>query len=180
MGLNCNNRWVVLYSRTGLEIVELSKRLKIKPDLILTTNKNVTKDILNLSVPIFYITNSIEDFNKYLRDDDLITLHGYLKIIPFQITNKHNIYNGHPGLIIKYPELKGFNPQAKAHKLKHKEIGTVIYKVTPIVDGGEVIYSNSIILDKNRDYNLDYYYKVLSKLSLNAWIKALGELNTDV
>ena len=48
---------------------------------------------------------------------DLITLHGYLRIIPENICKQcKHIYNGHPGLINMYPELKGKDPQeARRH-----------------------------------------------------------------
>ena len=56
-----------------------------------------------------------------------------------KICKKYNIYNGHPGLITVYPELKGKDPQIKAFKAKHEVMGCVLHKVTAGVDEGKVI-----------------------------------------
>ena len=59
--------------------------------------------------------------------------------MPPKLCKKYNIYNGHPGLITVYPELKGKDPQIKAFKAKHEVMGCVLHKVTAGVDEGKVI-----------------------------------------
>jgi folate-dependent phosphoribosylglycinamide formyltransferase PurN len=46
--------------------------------------------------------------------DAIVTLHGWLRVIPAYVCERSRIYNGHPGLITKYPELKGKDPQVRA------------------------------------------------------------------
>ena len=74
---------------------------------------------------------------------------------------KH-IYNGHPGLINMYPELKGKDPQERI-KPYMSLIGSVVHKVTPEVDAGEIV--NNVAVKNNR-YD---YYNILRETSLEAW-----------
>ena len=53
-------------------------------------------------------------------DNTLITLNGWLRIVPPDKCAKYNIYNGHPGLITKYPELKGKDPQQRMWENIHE------------------------------------------------------------
>lgn len=59
--------------------------------------------------------------------------------MPPNICKEYTIYNGHPGLITVYPQLKGKDPQMKAFKAKHEIMGCVLHKVTAGVDEGKVI-----------------------------------------
>ena len=59
--------------------------------------------------------------------------------MPPKICKKYTIYNGHPGLITVYPELKGKDPQIKAFNAKHEVMGCVLHRVTAGVDEGKVI-----------------------------------------
>ncbi len=105
----------------------------------------------------------------------LITLNGWLRIVPPDKCKKYNIYNGHPGLITKYPELKGKDPQKRAWKniASYSKIGSVVHKVVPEVDAGEVIVEKST---RTRDVlNIDRAYNVLRTTSFNAWIEFLKE-----
>ena len=83
------------------------------------------------------------------------------------------IYNGHPGLITKYPELKGKDPQVKAHKLGHEVAGAVIHKVVAGVDEGKVIMEerfNAMNLD------LDDLFRILRDRSLYMWSNLLKKV----
>jgi len=93
--------------------------------------------------------------------------------MPEVICNKYLIYNGHPGLITKYPELKGKDPQVKAHKLGHEVAGAVIHKVTAGVDEGRIImeeYFNATQLD------LDSLFRILRDRSLYMWSNLLKQV----
>ena len=110
--------WIALFSQTGSEIAALSKAIKRSPDFVIT---NADIDNVNPEVDInFRINNDeaktldiLEDL-EFDIDSTLITLNGWLKIVPPDKCSKYNIYNGHPGLITKYPELKGKDPQQRA------------------------------------------------------------------
>lgn len=173
-------RWVAFFSQTGSEIVELSKAIKRKPDLIVTNNfeekikfhpelrkLNVTIQSAKHDLLMNYFRSQI----LYDPDTLLVTLHGYLRILPEDICNKYNILNGHPGLITKYPELKGKDPQVRAWEGKYPIIGSVVHKVTAVVDDGEVLSS---VAYTNRCETLDEMYGQLKKSSLESWVWLLS------
>ena len=58
--------------------------------------------------------------------------------MPPGVCDAFEIYNGHPGLITKYPELKGKDPQERSFK-QYETAGAVLHKVTAGVDEGDVI-----------------------------------------
>ena len=96
-------------------------------------------DVLLIPYPInYYFENGhIGLLEKW--PNAIVTLHGWLRIVPPYVCERSKIYNGHPGLITKYPELKGKDPQEKAFKLKHKTIGCVLHKVSAGVDEGKIV-----------------------------------------
>jgi folate-dependent phosphoribosylglycinamide formyltransferase PurN len=82
-------------------------------------------------------------------------------------------YNGHPGLITKYPELKGKDPQVRAFEGKYPVAGAVIHKVTAGVDEGRIImeeYFNATQLD------LDGLFRILRDRSLYMWSNLLKQV----
>ncbi len=78
----------------------------------------------------------------------------------------------HPGLINRYPELKGLNPQRRASTLSYPYIGCVLHKVNDIVDSGEIVLYESI---KNT-YCLEQNYKLLKIISLKIWVDFLSPI----
>lgn len=174
--------WITFFSQTGSEIVELVKVIGRKPDYILTNNFDESKyhpDIKKLGSKV--IVNKHNILMDQLRfdqiDKPLITLHGYLRILPADICKKYDIYNGHPGLINSYPELKGKDPQVRAFEGNYKWIGSVIHKVTAGVDEGPVIDTSAI---PNTVKSLDEMYSTLKRISLYLWIKFMwGKINED-
>lgn len=146
--------WVAFFSQSGTEIFNIMSRTGLKPVAIITNRRD--DEGLNPFLKqekergLNWITlpknPELKDYKKALKEINtpLITLHGYLRIIPKEICKKYTIYNLHPGLITEYPELKGKDPQIRAIKAGHKTAGAVIHKVTPIVDDGEVVSSHAI------------------------------------
>ena len=186
-------KWVAFYSQTGSEIVNISKQIKRWPDLIVTnrqedrgTNieliyKRSTGNLPFVRLPKWpkemdYL-KAADALNYSILNDDwakdvFVTLHGYLRILPPDFTRSSNIYNGHPGAIDIYPELKGINPQKKAWEAKHDRAGCVIHKVTPELDDGPIV-ANAII-----DNNFNTYEeleKALHVESTKLWINFLNE-----
>ena len=161
--------WVALFSQTGSEIANLSKIIGCKPDLILTNN--ITQDKYEYHPDVSPHVRFKHDFlMEYLRgvrsDDTIITLHGYLRIIPPDVCDKFEMYNGHPGLITMYPQLKGKDPQERiTPEMTH--VGSVVHKVTAGVDEGEIV---SVVSTENTGGD---YYNVLRQTSLEAWKKVL-------
>ena len=159
--------WVALFSQTGSEIVDLSTKLNRKPDFVIT-NANLDKVNPNIEVD-FRVNNDeaktldiLEDI-QFDKKDTLITLNGWLRIVPPDKCKMYNIYNGHPGLITKYPELKP----------SYAKIGSVVHKVVAEVDAGEIIVEKSA---RTRDVlNIDKTYDTLRKTSFDAWMEFLKE-----
>tara|TARA_R100000664_G_scaffold9096_1_gene15138 strand:+ start:10953 stop:11489 length:537 start_codon:yes stop_codon:yes gene_type:complete len=171
--------WVALFSQTGSEIVDLSTKLNRKPDFVIT-NANLDKVNPNIEVD-FRVNNDeaktldiLEDI-QFDKNDTLITLNGWLRIVPPDKCKMYNIYNGHPGLITKYPELKGKDPQKRAWEniASYAKIGSVVHKVVAEVDAGEIIVEKSA---RTRDVlNIDKTYDTLRKTSFDAWMEFLEE-----
>lgn len=142
--VNNKERWVAFYSGTGSEIKSLVESGHI-PDLVYTDNTDAYVANMDFfyerGITHAYIFSVGKKSYDYLEIDDLVTLHGWMNIIPAEICDKYNIYNGHPGLITRYPELKGKDPQDKvANSGKtYPFVGSVIHKVTSEIDGGQVV-----------------------------------------
>ena len=139
--------WFAFFSHTGTEIVNICKRLDIAPDCIITTqkpsSKQINPELKKLASCIKYICNTPDanDYYNILNDCDgecICTLHGWMRIVPKSICKDFKMYNLHPGLISKYPELKGKDPQKRVDPERHTKIGVVIHTVTPVVDGGVI------------------------------------------
>ena len=172
------NSWAVLISQTGSEVIAISEKLGILPSLIVTNR--VTK-ISEKNMEIFG-KNNVEivvlpnkpTLDQYLRsglvEKELITLHGFLRIIPegFFPHFKGKIYNGHPALITKYPELKGFNKQEDiaGNQEKYPICGSVIHECIPELDSGEVVVVHGT---ENTANTIDEAYALLRETSLKSW-----------
>jgi methionyl-tRNA formyltransferase len=185
-----NNKrgWTALMSQTGSEIYAVSKQLGRFPDTIIFNSlghyakKGLPLDIntnllneCNDRMVMFPTRPGVEDYNHTLIDGDIITLHGWLNIIPPPICEGFEIYNGHPGLIIsnQHPELKGINPQKRAWELKHQEVGCVLHKVISKVDDGEIIMHKKIHNNFKTEYELT---KNLHDISIELWVDFLKDL----
>jgi len=172
--------WIALFSQTGAEIAALSSALNKAPDFVITNacpDQQVAPDIHvdfrvnNEESKTLDILENL-DFNI---DKTLITLNGWLRIVPPDKCNKYNIYNGHPGLITKYPELKGKDPQQRAWDNidNYNEVGSVVHRVVQEVDAGEVICEETV--PTKYIGSLDATYDALRTTSFTAWFKFLKE-----
>lgn len=194
--------WIAFFSQSGKEIVDLSEQLKRSPNAIITNKKDlegINDELLEKYFDkLIFIPNkptveeyrtaiikAVQDATTPLYDvlnNVIITLHGYLRVIPKEICELpvKGFYNGHPGLITMYPELKGFNPQDKviANITKYEWIGSVVHEVTPDVDEGRIICNvrSSILFLKSYEDNSKYIYEQLRKCSLRCWYFVLKEI----
>ena len=172
------NKWITFFSQTGAEIADIAESLGRWPDQIFTNERPDHLRTIDPRIVEYGYTELpnkpvADDYDAVLQDNAIITLHGWLRIMPKSICEKYLIYNGHPGLITKYPELKGKDPQVKAHKLGHEVAGAVIHKVTAGVDEGRVImeeYFNASQLD------LDELFRILRDRSLYMWTSFLKKV----
>lgn len=178
--------WIALFSHTGTEIVDIAEAIGEWPTRIITNHRLNMEDTVNVALPKhnrWIIPNrpSEYDYRKAFqldREDKplLITLHGWMRIVPPAICDEYEIYNGHPGLINFYPELKGKDPQVRAwESISTGEgmeyAGSVIHRVTPGVDEGPIkmgsMFSTTSI-PSFEDFN-----KTLRLHSLDLWVNFL-------
>ena len=182
-------KWVALFSMTGSEIVKISTHINRYPDLIITNNQDINswhpmmQSLKKLKI-VKVIGKSDSKNIKVLSDlfnvsqshQTRITLNGWLNIIPAEICEAYEIYNGHPGLINVFPELRGKDPQQRAWNSidKYPIVGSVVHKVVAEVDAGDIISSDTA--SNTKCTSLDTTYKVLTETSFNAWKKAINTI----
>lgn len=176
-------RWVALFSQTGSEIVNISESIGRWPDLIITNRQsgydNINSKIMTNGRSHVVFTEKKPEVDRYLqliREGSFVTLHGWLRIIPPEVCEAYEIYNGHPGLITEYPELKGKDPQERAFEGKYKIAGSVIHEVVPEVDAGKILKERAISIE---GLTLDEVYSSLHKVSTSLWVDFLKEKFND-
>jgi folate-dependent phosphoribosylglycinamide formyltransferase PurN len=142
-----NKPWIAFFSQTGSEIVSIAKALNRWPDVIVTNERPSKLRTINsalLEQELLVTTSNkpteteLSELLEYY-DSPIITLHGWLRIMPPKICESYNIFNGHPGLITEYPELKGKDPQMRALKGGYPVMGCVLHKVVAGVDEGKIL-----------------------------------------
>jgi folate-dependent phosphoribosylglycinamide formyltransferase PurN len=178
-------KWVACISQTGTELYEICKNREVHPDIILVTHQErMNPKLWDLNSLIIF-GESKRPSKKLLEETfenaKLITLHGFLYILPADICKNFEgkIYNGHPGAIERYPELKGKDPQIRAWNAQqhYKYFGTVIHEVVAEVDAGEIIDRDEIEVAMVRD--LDDLYQQLKNLSINLWTRFLDNWDDE-
>ena len=168
--------WIAMFSHTGGEIARLCKRLKRCPDRVITNQApgKICKELeRHKLLDVLYCAKTPDEpeyERMFSRGNPIITLHGWMRIIPGRVCEHNEIINLHPGLITKYPELKGKDPQLKAWQLQHPQVGCVLHRAVEEVDSGEII-------DKKWSYNrFDTFDEMDQRLRANAehlWVKYL-------
>ena len=172
------NKWIVFFSQTGAEIADISESLGRWPDLIITNKRpdhlrTIDPRIIEYGYTELPNKPALDDYEVVLQDNAIITLHGWLRIMPKTICEKYLVYNGHPGLITKYPELKGKDPQVRAFEGKYPVAGAVIHKVVAGVDEGRVIMEEKF---NAMNLSLDELFRILRDRSLFMWTNFLKKV----
>jgi len=175
-----DTRWITFFSQTGSEIADLSEEMGRWPDIIITNERPEHLRTIDPRIEkqgYFTWANkpTEEDYIELLEANPnaIVTLHGWLRIVPEYVCERSRIYNGHPGLITKYPELKGKDPQIRAFEGKYKTAGAVLHKVSGGVDEGEVILSREF---KTSGLDLDDLFRILRDKALEMWYILLKNL----
>ena len=169
--------WIAFFSQTGSEIVEVSKLLGRWPDMIVTNERPEHLRKIHPALEnkhLIFVDNkpSEEELFPLLAqyDNALVTLHGWLRVMPPDICNRFEIYNGHPGLITEHPELKGKDPQQKAFDLGLESSGCVIHRVTEGVDEGEILRSRKVSI---KGLEIGELFHILHSISISLWVDFL-------
>lgn len=162
------------FSQSGGEICNLVEAGH-RPDMIFTNNfTSATWDprLAKLKIPVFLCKDLVGTWDTILRNKPkLVTLHGYLKIVPAKYCSQLTIINGHPGDIVMYPELAGKDPQKKAIELGVPASGVVLHQVTEVLDGGPIIAYETLPIPKGT--TTEQLILSLKELQLRLWIEAL-------
>lgn len=173
-------QWVAMFSQTGSEIKNLIGSGNGAPDKIVTNNSNDMEWKHNVDAQ-FLPHDTIEALLE-VAEPCFITLHGYLRIISADIANRHFVYNGHPGLIDKHPELRGKDPQKKLwtntlNGIIYPTVGSVVHKVTDKVDDPSTIVTRAEVT--NTCTLEGELYNVLRYTSLAAWVAFMQGRNRN-
>lgn len=166
------SKWYALYSQTGSELCKVCEQLKKFPDVPFTNNPDARK--IEIGSQFATHRDIMLWLRHHLEPDDMVTLHGYLRIIPDDVlATGARFYNGHPGFITAYPELKGLNPQEKvlANPERYDVVGSVIHEVTSEVDGGKVLRARAEKWDRDEEL-----YAKLHAISVSLWVDFLEEV----
>lgn len=171
------NKWITFFSQTGAEIADISEAIGRWPDVIITNERpehlrTVDPRIEKQGYFTWGNKPTEEDYIEILEKypDAIVTLHGWLRVVPEYVCERSKIFNGHPGLITKYPELKGKDPQVRAFEGKYPIAGAVIHKVTTGVDEGKVIMEERF---NAMNCTLEDLFRVLRDRSLYMWCNFL-------
>ena len=189
--MQVSQKWVAFFSQTGSEIISLIEK-GYKPDLIVTDNKesyNLRKEFFKYHKIVFWYrplpksaNYKVRYYDEIIHRDDVVTLHGWLNIVPAETCKTYTIYNGHPGHIVDYPELKGKDPQVRAFAdiNKYKVIGSVIHRVTEEIDGGEVVVIAEQAVEGSplKINSINGMFNVCTALSLISWLSFFR--NSDI
>ena len=169
--------WIAFFSQTGGEIADLAENLGRWPDRIVTNKRPDHLRTIDSRIDqskIMWTQNTPEEY-EYLwlleqYENPIVTLHGWLRVLPESICNKCTVYNGHPGLITEFPELKGKDPQEKAYNLGLTVSGCVLHQVTVGVDEGPILKERMVEI---KNLSLDEVYSELHKTSIDLWVEFL-------
>lgn len=178
------NKWYGLFSHTGRELETLASKdheWGIRLNAVITNNMNYFGSLDMQGVAVYRMA-SFKDVNwllnqpQYVEDNSLITLNGYMGIVPSDVL--HNLkmrgcklYNIHPAPIQIYPELRGKDPQERMYegiqKCKYNCIGVVIHEVDEGVDTGKIVHW--VLRMADRCMTKDELYEYLHELGTQAW-----------
>ncbi len=174
-------KWIAMFSHTGSEIVNISKEIGKIPAKVITNadpnSKNIHPEIRKFPEVIFTKANPKPiDYDRFFGDVDhaLISLHGWMRIVPGSVCEKYEIWNLHPGLITEYPELKGKDPQKKVFENKQKtydNVGCVIHRAIAEVDSGDIFMERSTRNNYNSPKILEKY---LHGMAGDMWVDFLN------
>jgi folate-dependent phosphoribosylglycinamide formyltransferase PurN len=175
-----SNTWIAFFSQTGAEIADISESIGRWPDVIITNERPEHLRTIDPRIEkqgYFTWANkpTEEDYIATLEKypDAIVTLHGWLRVVPAYVCERSKIYNGHPGLITEYPELKGKDPQIRAFEGKYPVAGAVIHKVTAGVDEGRVLMEERF---NTFNLELDDLFRILRDRSLYMWTNFLKKV----
>ena len=167
---------VILISGNGSNlqsIIDNADRIDLQISCVISNNKNAfglkraESSKLQTAIIDPGLYNSKEAFDRDLisiiqkHGADLIVLAGYMRVLtPLFVSHYFGkILNIHPSLLPKFP---GLNTHQRAIDASEKVHGVSVHFVTKELDGGPLIYQDSVLID-NSDTKETLSMKVLKK-----------------
>lgn len=167
---------VILISGNGSNlqsIIDNADRIDLQISCVISNNKNAfglkraESSKLQTAIIDPGLYNSKEVFDRELisiiqkHGAELIVLAGYMRVLtPLFVSHYFGkILNIHPSLLPKFP---GLNTHQRAIDASEKVHGVSVHFVTKELDGGPLIYQDSVIID-NSDTEETLSMKVLKK-----------------
>jgi phosphoribosylglycinamide formyltransferase-1 len=167
---------VILISGNGSNlqsIIDNADRIDLQISCVISNNKNAfglkraESSKLQTAIIDPGLYNSKEAFDRELisiiqkHGAELIVLAGYMRVLtPLFVSHYFGkILNIHPSLLPKFP---GLNTHQRAIDASEKVHGVSVHFVTKELDGGPLIYQDSVIID-NSDTEETLSMKVLKK-----------------
>jgi len=170
--------WIALFSQTGSEIYIVSKRLGRYPDRIIVNKidlETVNEKLLEGCYDRLWTVPSqptVEEYQTILVEDAIITMHGWLRIVPHYICNNYNIFNLHPAPLTRYPHLKGKDPQKRVFAQSLPYGGNTLHKCTAELDSGEILLENEVLVEGD---DLDTIFSKTHTAAAELWVEFLNE-----
>ena len=176
--------WYSLFSHTGKETEALRNLCEEQLNLVTAITNNVRYDG---TLPCIRLLRG-QDINDWLMEPgniepgSIITLNGYMRIIPAEVLEylasiNCRVFNIHPAPIQLYPDLKGKDPQERLYEgLKdgrYSIIGAVIHEVDAGVDTGNVIHWKAELPITVR--TKEDLYKRLHDMGTEMWVEFFRE-----
>lgn len=139
--------WIAFFSDEGNEIVELVKRLKRYPDLIVTNERKpgvrtIVSELKESGTLVTIPTNpTTEHYGEVLDyyDSPLISLHNWSEEVPTEIIKKGSIFKMQTVLETKYPEIKIEEGFEKSLKGKNLAMGCMLCKLRESADKNKIV-----------------------------------------
>ena len=175
------DKWFAFFSHSGSEIFNIIDGTGVYPRKVITDQQpgsaEIDSRLKDLPIEIVYVRpkTQADTYDRVLNvcDDCVVTLHGWMNIVPASVCEEYFMLNLHPGLITDYPELKGKDPQLRVDLDKHERIGLVIHEVEAGIDEGPIVYVSST---PNNFNSIDEVTKQLRTMAVEAWLKFLNSL----
>lgn len=177
------NKWYSLFSHTGseTEALHFSEEVPLQLEAAITDNWDYSGNLDGMVTRLYRLA-SRKDINWLLKqphlieDSSLITLNGYMGIVPADVLQNLRergckVYNIHPAPIQLYPELRGKDPQERMYegiqKREYTYIGVVIHEVDAGVDTGKIVHWVLQLADPGM--TKDELYARLHEMGTQAW-----------
>lgn len=161
--------WIALTSRSGATLARVVDQSFIVPETIVSAK---TRKEHNMTM------NWLRDIHQSYKNTNgtlpIITLNGYMWIIPEDVCDMFEIYNLHPANLIKTPELVGKDPLERFFEVNKEKnsytLGSTIHRVIKEVDKGSIISTSDFEAS-----NLQEAYQKSFDVNVDLWLKFIND-----